>query len=191
MNVVPFAMLTPHVVVRLSETGATATMVAAYGMASFLAILAKSPITPWLLSKLDLRGAHLLGLSLAGLGTETVAVDWGPDSEFQTHKIIHGAGKREFFVQSSSSHVIELDGATAAARYYVTETARSIQVPAISTSQCMRTVLSKRVASGALKAGPTTFFISTKPHRSALLSRAETTGVNLGTFPRTANPPAG
>lgn len=68
VNVVPFAMLTPLVVVRLSESGAIATMVAAYGMAPFIAILAISPITPRLLSKLGLRGAHLLGLSIAGIG---------------------------------------------------------------------------------------------------------------------------
>lgn len=30
---------------------------------------------------------------IVGIGTETVAVDWGPDPDFQTHKIIHGAGK--------------------------------------------------------------------------------------------------
>jgi kynurenine formamidase len=30
---------------------------------------------------------------IVGIGTETVAVDWGLDREFQTHKIIHGAGK--------------------------------------------------------------------------------------------------
>ncbi|MBO6675610.1 MAG: MFS transporter [Rhizobiales bacterium] len=68
VNVVPFAMLTPLVVVRLSESGAIATMVAAYGMAPFIAILAISPITPRLLSKFGLRGAHLLGLSFAGIG---------------------------------------------------------------------------------------------------------------------------
>ncbi len=66
VNVVPFAMLTPLVVVRLSESGAIATMVAAYGMAPFIAILAISPITPRLLSKLGLRGAHLFGLRLLG-----------------------------------------------------------------------------------------------------------------------------
>lgn len=30
---------------------------------------------------------------IVGIGTETVAVDWGPDPDFQTHKIVHGAGK--------------------------------------------------------------------------------------------------
>lgn len=30
---------------------------------------------------------------IAGIGTETVAVDWGPDPDFQTHKIVHAAGK--------------------------------------------------------------------------------------------------
>ena len=30
---------------------------------------------------------------IVGIGTETVAVDWGPDPDFQTHKIIHAAGK--------------------------------------------------------------------------------------------------
>ncbi|MEM7721866.1 MAG: cyclase family protein [Pseudomonadota bacterium] len=31
--------------------------------------------------------------NIVGIGTETVAVDWGPDADFQTHKIIHAAGK--------------------------------------------------------------------------------------------------
>lgn len=30
---------------------------------------------------------------IVGIGVETVAVDWGPDADFQTHKIIHAAGK--------------------------------------------------------------------------------------------------
>ncbi|MEM1046948.1 MAG: MFS transporter [Pseudomonadota bacterium] len=68
INVVPFAMLTPLVVVRLSETGAPATMVAAYGMAPFMAILAVSPFTSRLLSGLGLYKAQLAGLTFAAFG---------------------------------------------------------------------------------------------------------------------------
>ena len=31
--------------------------------------------------------------NIVGVGVETAAIDWGLDSDFQTHKIIHGAGK--------------------------------------------------------------------------------------------------
>ena len=67
LYLVPYAMLTPQVVVRLSEAGASATAVSAYGMTPFILILGMSFMTPSVLRRIGMKGAHLIGLAVATL----------------------------------------------------------------------------------------------------------------------------
>ncbi len=64
---VSYAMLTPQVVVRLGEAGASATAVSVYGLAPFVLILAMSPITPKIMQRFGLKATQLVGLTVAAL----------------------------------------------------------------------------------------------------------------------------
>ena len=67
LNIVPYAMLAPQVVVRLGKAGSSAMAISIYGLTPFALILAMSGITPRALERLGLRMAHLAGLSLAAV----------------------------------------------------------------------------------------------------------------------------
>lgn len=67
LYLVPYAMLTPQVIVRLSEAGASATAVSTYGMTPFVVILGMSFVTPSALRRIGMKGAHLFGLVVAAL----------------------------------------------------------------------------------------------------------------------------
>lgn len=80
LNVVPYAMLAPQVIVRLGEAGASATAVSIYGLAPFALIPAMSGCTPRVLKRLGLKTGHLAGLSLAALAllatSALLVADW-------------------------------------------------------------------------------------------------------------------
>lgn len=77
LNVVPYAMLAPQAVVRLSEAGSSATALALYGLTPFAVILLMSPILPRVLTQLGLQTAHrisIFGATVALVGTSVLIV---------------------------------------------------------------------------------------------------------------------
>ncbi len=67
LNVVPYAMLSPQVTVRLAEAGYSATEVGIYAIAPFVVILGLSPVLSAVVDRLGLERAHTLGISVGAL----------------------------------------------------------------------------------------------------------------------------
>jgi len=67
LNVVPYAILVPLVVVRLSEAGASAVAVGVYGLMPFAAVLAVTAVAPRLHAALGIASSYRLGLAATTL----------------------------------------------------------------------------------------------------------------------------